>query len=525
MLIDARQISSGNKIMAAVCIIGAGAAGITLAREFAGTSTDIVVLESGGLTYNSATQALARGAVTGLHYSDLEGERVRQLGGCTDHWGGECRPLDPEDFSVRDWMSYSGWPITAATLAPYYQRAASVVEIAGHDRFAAQDWDSVIRGHPEMAALHFTGGVVSPRVFQNSPPTRFGKRYRAELDAAANVRVLLNANFVGFETDETRRHVLGVKVACLGGPTFTVQARQYIVATGTIENARLLLAASGSEGRGFGNDHGMVGRFFHEHIAHPGVAEMLPAEHPSIAAYKAVIHQGTIAAAFTQEAQCERRLNNFTVFFDAQREGSDPPPVRSFKTLVGGLRERMVPDRLWTHLGQVMSDLPAVARYAVRRVSTGDEPVGFFEMTVLMEQVPNPDSRVRLGRERDALGIPMPELDWQVTDLDRVLMLRALDYTAREIGASGLGRVKMLMPEDGGDWTERLTHSHHPMGTTRMHDDPRFGVVDANCRVHGMDNLYVAGASVFTNGGAASPTYSIVALAIRLADHVKSQIA
>jgi choline dehydrogenase-like flavoprotein len=531
VFVDARKLAAGSRLDAAICIIGAGPAGITLAREFAGTALDVVVLESGGFSYDAATQALARGNVIGgkdgdlgIEYSDLEVERVRFFGGATDHWGGECSPLDPVDFSERAWIPHSGWPFAAAELEPYYRRAARVIEIGEFERFV-RDWDSVVHAHPARAALRFSGDTVIPRVFQDSAPTRFGTRYRADLDAATNVRVLLNANLVAFETDSSRRQVRGAQAACLRGPNFIVRAHAYVLATGTIENARLLLVVAGPEGKGFGNEHGLVGRFFQEHVAHRSVAEMLPAEQPPFNALKAANERGQVGATFTQEAQQRHELPNFTVIFSPKRAGSESAPVRSFQTLVGGIRAGAVPDRLWMHIRQVMSDLPTVARYAARRVSTSDELVSFFELVIVLEQMPNPDSRVRLGRERDALGMPIPELEWRLTDQDRTLMLKCLDLTVREIGASGVGRVKVLVPEDGGDWLERVVHSHHPMGTTRMHNDPRHGVVDADCRVHGMDNLYVAGASVFPTGGAASPTYSIVAMAIRLADHLKAQTA
>lgn len=524
MLVDARKLPSGNRLTAAVCVIGAGAAGITLAREFAGTATDIIVLESGGTAYDSAAQALARGKNIGLEYFDLEGERVRQLGGCTGHWGGECRPLDPEDFSVRDWVPYSGWPFGRTELEPYYRRATKVVEIGEYDRFQL-GWDEITRANEAFQAIRFTTGNVHPRAFQNSPPTRMGTRYGPELDAAKNIQVLLNANLTGFETEDDGKTVTGAKVACLGGPNLTVAARVFVLAAGTIENARLLLIASGPDGKGFGNEHGMVGRFFQEHIAHRELAHMVPASRPSINAYKASMQQGSVAAAFTEAAQRERKLPNFLIFFDAYLAGSEPPPIRSFKAIVGGVREQTVPDRFWTHLGNVMSDLPGVTRYAFRRMSTPDEPVGYFEIGFVAEQVPNPDSRVRLGKDRDAFGLPLVELNWQLTDLDRAFMLRALDHTVREVGASGLGRVKIVIPENGDGWLNRISPSHHPMGTTRMHSDPRQGVVDANCRVHGMANLYVASASVFPCSGAGSPTYTVVTLAIRLADHLKQQIA
>lgn len=522
MLQDARQIASGSTLNAAVCIIGAGAAGITIALELANTPLDVILLESGGLDYSSTTQGLARGAIAGLPYGELDGERLRYLGGCTNHWGGECRPLDEEDFLPRAWIPHSGWPIRLADLVPYLKRAARVVEIPGYDQFAAPDWDSTVKRFPPMAALRFEGDNVEPRVFENSPPTRFGQRYRADLENTGNVRVLLNANLTGFDTDDERKQVRTVKVACLNGPRFTVQAKTFIVATGAIENARILLAASGPDRQGFGNQYDLVGRYFHEHVAYQDVAMMLPARASSIEMHKTMLANGAVAAAFTQEAQAARELPNFTIFFDPQRSGSEPSSVRSLKTLVGKARIHKIPDHVLGHLREIMLDLPTVAKYAWHRASVGDEVVGYFDVTLLMEQIPNPDSRVRLRSERDALGMPLPELDWRLTDLDRAMLLKALDHTARQIGADGVGRMKLRIAEDGHDALEHMQNSHHPMGTTRMHDDPRQGVVDRDCKVHGMANLFVAGSSVFTNGGAACPTYNLVALSIRLADRIKA---
>jgi choline dehydrogenase-like flavoprotein len=525
MLQDARQIQSGSTLTAAVCIVGAGAAGITLALELANTPLDVILLESGGLDYSSTTQGLARGAIVGLPYSELEGERLRYLGGCTNHWGGECRPLDAVDFLVRPWIPHSGWPIKIDELVPYLERAARTVEIPGYEQFAAPDWESTIKRFPPMEALRFETNAVEPRIFENSPPTRFGQRYRADLEGAGNIRVLLNANLAAFETDDERKQVRAVNVACLGGPRFTVQARTFVLATGAIENARILLAASGPDRQGFGNRYDLVGRYFHEHVAYRDVAMLLPARESSIQAHKAMLERGAVAAAFTGEAQAARELSNFTIFFDPQRSGSEPSSVRSFKTLVGKARIRQVPDHVLGHLREVLLDLPTVARYVWHRVSTHDEPVGYFDVTMLMEQIPNPDSRVRLRSERDALGMPLPELDWRLTDLDRAMLMKALDHTAREVGAGGVGRLKLRVAGDGHDALESMLHSHHPMGTTRMHDDPKQGVVDRDSRVHGMQNLYVAGSSVFTNGGAASPTYNLVALSIRLADRIKALLS
>ena len=522
MFIDARQVQSGSEISADICIIGAGAAGIAIAREFLGTKTSVCVVESGGLDPASDVQALAKGASVGLPYPDLETTRVRVFGGSTNHWGGECRPLDAQDFAVREWIPHSGWPITLQDLVPYYRRAADVVETGPYEYYAS-DWSAVSRFRAGLRPWRAAAAELTPRVFQNSPPTRFGTRYRAELEAAPNIRVLLRADFTAFQTDEEKRLVDAIKVATLDGRDFAVKARVFVLATGALENARLLLISAG-ETASFGNQSGAVGRFFQEHVAHQWLASLLPATSFAVSDYEPP-RQGSVALAFTAAEQRQRKLANFLVFLDGRRAGADSEGVHSARTLLGGLQTGNMPDNVFEHLRRIMADLPGVTRYAYRRLTGAADAVGFVEIGFVTEQMPNPDSRVRLSGRRDALGMPMTELDWQLTDLDRQAMLAGLENVVRVIGANGLGRVKVMVPEDGADWLTRIGMSFHPMGTTRMHDDPRHGVVDANCRVHGMQNLYVAGSSVFPTSGAGSPTYTLVTLALRLADHLKRDAA
>jgi choline dehydrogenase-like flavoprotein len=141
-----------------------------------------------------------------------------------------------------------------------------------------------------------------------------------------------------------------------------------------------------------------------------------------------------------------------------------------------------------------------------------------------IEQAPNPDSRVVLVRDRDQLGVHRAALDWRLSDVDRENVRRTLEIFGAEIGAAGIGRLKILHGENETGWPDDLDGGQHHMGTTRMSDDPKQGVVDSDCRVHGMSNLFVAGSSVFPTPGGATPTLLLVALALRLADHLKGMI-
>ena len=260
-MVDARSVPDGSRVVADVCIIGAGAAGITLARELTRRATSVVVLESGFLESDVDTQALYDGDTRGLAYFPLgeDRTRTRQFGGSTNQWTGECRPLDALDFEARDWVPDSGWPFGLDELRPWYEQAQTVCELSPSG-YGAADWP------PHARPLAPGDDRIVPVAIQFSPPTRFGVAYRDELSASANAMVYLGANVVDLETSRSPTSVDTARVACLDGRRFTVAARTFVLATGGIENARLLLAANGVHRAGLGNEHDLVGRYFMEHL-------------------------------------------------------------------------------------------------------------------------------------------------------------------------------------------------------------------------------------------------------------------
>jgi choline dehydrogenase-like flavoprotein len=222
VLADARAVPSDSLIHCDVCIIGAGAAGITIAREFLGSATQVVLLESGWLEPDDATQALYQGSVTAQPYFALDASRYRYFGGSTNLWTGECRPLDAQDFELRDWVPHSGWPFGLNTLLPYYQKAQSVLQLGPYG-YTADDW----RAHG-VRPMGIEGERVHSYAFHYSPPTRFGEAYRDELQQASNVVAYLGANVVDIETSTSAQLVRTVKIACLTGTTFRVAARAFV---------------------------------------------------------------------------------------------------------------------------------------------------------------------------------------------------------------------------------------------------------------------------------------------------------
>lgn len=491
MIRDARDVPTGQALEAEVCIIGAGAAGISLAREFRDEPFRTVLLESGGYEREPETQALYRGEIVGHAYYPLEQSRIRFLGGSTNHWGGMCLPFDPIDFEERTWVPHSGWPIGLADLLPFYPRAQKLCELGPFD-YGLPYWSERRGKQPPPIA----GGPIIPGIAQFSPPTLFGKRYRKSLEESRSVTTYLHANVLDLETDRSGRTVQRVNVAVLGGGRFTVSARVFVLATGAIENARLLLLSRRGHPAGLGNQHDQVGRYFMERVNYrSGV--FFPSDGRS---WKLFLERDRLPEvgingilAIDPAWQRQNLVLNSSIALHASA-----PASRRQAEDDGGF---------WDFLAALWERPP--------------EPVTLFQIWHDVEPVPNPRSRVLLGEERDALGQPSVQLDWRLTpDLEGETIRRVVRVFATEVGRLGLGRVRVEMPE-GDDWSEKVVGSYHHMGTTRMHADPRQGVVDADCRVHRTRNLYVAGSSVFPTAGQANPTLTLLALALRTGDRIR----
>ena len=522
MLIDARSLSKDHRIETEVCIVGAGAAGVTLAREFIGQPFRICLLESGGLELDRETQSLYQGERTGHPYFPLDMARLRYFGGSTNHWEGWCRPLDEIDFETREYLPYSGWPFDRSHLDPFYGRAQTICQL-GPFVYDADAWK--LDASPP---LPFIGDRIITTIYQFSPPTRFGKVYRDEIARAGNTTTFLYANVVDMETTETGQTVTRLRVACLDGNKFWVSAKLFILAAGGIENPRLLLLSNKVQSAGLGNQHDLVGRFFMEH-PHLVSGLFLPSHPASSTDLYRRPHNTekkvSVLGALTLSAKALRReqLTNFSAILVPPRSWSQVSKgVASFKRLLSEFRRGSVPEDFVKHLKNVIVDLDDVAIASYRQFYKSEYPLAtWLALENRSEQVPNPDSRVTLTAERDRLGKNRVRLDWRLSSSDKRSIRRGHEIIGEELGRAGLGRLRVVVDDNDSVWDSTMVGGFHHMGTTRMHVDPQQGVVDANCRVHSMSNLFIAGSSVFPTSGYANPTLTIVALAVRLADHVK----
>jgi len=513
LFIDARSISENQQIESDVCIVGAGPAGLTLAHEFIGQPFRVCLLESGGLETDDATQALARGQNIGLAYPDLDQTRLRRFGGTLGElaW---CAPLEEIDFEERVWVPFSGWPFNKAQLDPYYERAQSIIGLEPVNRENAT----------KLPRLSFPGNRAVTKFLQIRVPYTFGQVYRDEIEHAANVHGYLYANVVEIETTETAHSATRLRVACLQGNEFSVSAKLFIIAAGGIENARLLLSSNKIRAVGLGNQNDLVGRFFMEHPHLPsGVFRAIdPLRSAELCGfwYSRNGSEFIRVVALTKQTLIREQLLSVS----ATLEPVVPLGVVSGTRLLTALRERKWPDHALTHLRNVIEHLEDVGIGLLDTVfNSGCHRIRWFSFYNRMEQAPNPESRVTLSSERDSLGMNRVKLDWRLSAIDRASLKRANEILAAELSRTGSGTLNCNIADESL-WPPTLTGGHHHMGTTRMSVDPQKGVVDQHCRVHDISNLFVAGSSIFPTSGWANPTFTIVALAMKLADHIKRLI-
>lgn len=545
MIVDYQDGLSSADIEADLCIIGAGPAGIAIAHTFVGTSVNVCVIEGGGLVGEPASQALYEGSSIGPLPLDASTSRLRAFGGSCNLWGGGCIPLAGLDLTARDWVPHSGWPLSYAELEPHYRRAQKFCSI-GEQAFEPDSF----RGSPQHTsiALDETSGLVN-RIFV-STPIIFGAAYRGELERAPNIRVLLHANLLELQTSPDARAVQGATIGSIAGRRSTVRARHYVLACGGLENARALLLSNAVATNGLGNDHDVVGRYFMDHPSSKLGTILNASDNLVLRPYDRGLSEGGIPSypeiTLSDEAQRARKLLNarahaFTV------EKTVPRGLQALRQLRAAWRrtgsEPTVEDRICAALNHRAKTVqPSDASAATLALRTGigaadilralvnklnDRPtvesdhidlVGFFE------QAPNPHSRVMLCDDRDTLGLRKICVDWRLTELDLHTYRVAADMFGQAVARACGGRFE---PEawlhDGTAVPPMYTTAHH-LGTTRMADDPKKGVVDRHGKVHGIANLHVTGSSVFPTGGWSFPTLTIVALSLRLAESLKARL-
>ncbi|HEX2530947.1 MAG TPA: GMC family oxidoreductase [Burkholderiaceae bacterium] len=537
MFIDTRRVEQGSVVDATVCIVGGGVAGITLALELDKQGIDACLLESGGFDPDNDTRDLYRGEDIGLPYLFSDGCRSRYLGGSSNCWGGWCRPLDPWDFEKRDWIPNSGWPFGLNELMPFYQRTHALLKL-GPDNFDAAFWEAAIK-RSDVRRIPLLTGKIRDTISQFSPPARFGKLYRKDLKKSKNLRVFLYANAVNIETDQMAKTVSRVEVATLSGRRMQVSAKQFVLATGGIENARMLLASNKVQPCGLGNGNDLVGRYFMDHprLMSGNVHFVKAWSRNKLYDIKyhyqnnAVAAHGTRIAsqlALKPEVLEQEQLLNARVWFSSVFYGEGSAGALAlYRCKQAALKKEQPGWNLGSDVATMAAHPVDTFAYGFTRLFQPRSLIKGVKFQIIVEPSPDPESRVMLSPfQKDQLGMNRVRIDWRLSSQVKRTFDRTLALLADEMRCSGIAQVALDPSIEGGDWPKGLEKegTWHHMGTTRMHDSPKQGVVDRHCLVHGMTNLYVAGSSVFPTAGANFPTITIAALTLRLAEHLSREL-
>ena len=517
MLIDADKMSGNSEIDCDVCVAGSGPVGITIAAELMRASLRVCLVESGGLSARSSVPAPSVAEQLGVPVDHAKFEQ-HCFGGASNRWGGvsgrwfRLKPMDPIDFEARPWVANSGWPFEYEKLKPFLDRARTLLNGSGAD-FSAD-------AHGNYLAPEFHNDQLQTTIFQMVRPVRFGRDYRSSLSISHNVRAYFHGRVIEMEEDPVLPLVRYFHIATNSGRKHRISARHFVLACGGLENPRLLLASKGKTASGIGNQYDLVGRYYMQHPK--GMHGVAVFNQPSL---RSPLYTGGYgvddvkiggAVSFSEEYQRREEMLNHSIMFRPILSLSESHASQAYRAICQAWQGGACDGLDWQ---DELLTLAKFAAWAVKRVSKGSGLRTVFGVMNHMEQIPKRESRVELSEQKDRFGVNQLRTDWRIDSAEKA-SLRCLHKLVRERLATGGGMLESQL-ELLADWPVSHDSAHH-IGTTRMHADPRRGVTDLNCRVHGVQNLYIGGSSVLPTSGNANPTLTVVALAARLADHLKS---
>ncbi len=491
MIQDFAELPAGSLFEADICVIGGGPAGITTVRALRGSGLRVLLLESGGREVEEVQQDLVRGT-SSRPYEALNTNRLRRLGGTSGHWAGQSLPLDPLDFRERPWVPDSGWPIPYEEFRRWLPEAMELCGL-GAEPFTYAAWSDAA-GLPEQPPFSEKVQVVPFRF--SSPPVDFGEAYQADLNRDPSIQVVLHATVKHLVPNEAGTRVEEALIQTPSGKVARARAGRFVLATGALENCRLLLLSQAATGKPFGNAHDLVGRYV--------------MEHPKFDASHAVLEAGPALSLLRKHSR-KVKVGGSTVRFHFRYTDAEQERLQILNhSLFFARRHPKTPQ---SEAMQVLLDHERGERARGNRS---------FKLRIRLEHAPYASSRVTLGPTEDALGNRRIHVDYRFGDLESRTMEALERAVALELGVSGLGRLRVEQRAPGA-WEERVGWQDHHLGGTRMDPDPKRGVVDVDGKIHGMDNLYCAGSSVFPTGGHANPTLNLVAMALRLGNHLRER--
>ena len=509
MFIDGRALPPDEVLDADLCVIGGGAAGLSLIQGLVGRGLRIVLLESGGQTDTRSLDHLNSGLSNQPDYP-FQATRARGFGGTTARWTGACIPLDPVDFSARSWLAHSGWPISADDLAPFYDAARAIYGLP-----PAQG--EAISGGP------FGSGAAHQKTVWFSNPLNLADRFRSLVAQDTNIRCVLHATVTELATHQNGQSVHRARLAFENGKSAEVTAKAFVLATGGIENARLLLNSRDRQPAGLGNAYDTVGRY---HMEHPiRAVGTLSLDVNKNAALPFTNRRPTGGTTSEQTFGLSAAVRSREQLLDLHIRLFRYSPAEAHPAVVAGKALAASPSlpQLGQYVRHHAQHLPVVilpyVGWHLRNKVWKAAHFDHVRLTAFAEQEPDPANRITLSSERDAYGLQLPHLHLRESALMSDSIARSMAILEQDLAKRGIGRLSHD-PQRLAHLAHYSKYGLHQMGATRMSDDPRFGVVDRHLCVHNVNNLFISGSSVFTTGGAANPTFTISALSLRLAAHL-----
>jgi choline dehydrogenase-like flavoprotein len=516
MLIDANELPENAEIDCDVCIAGSGPAGITIASELADAPLGVCLIESGGLEPRRSTKDTNVAEQLGVPV-DLAMFRGHAFGGASNWWGGRrgrwfrLKPMDPLDFEARSWVPNSGWPFAYRELARYYDRASKILNGSG---------DFSIAAYRDHLAPEFHNEERQTTIFQMSKPLRFGQHYRSLLARSANIRAYLHGRIIEIEEDANAPVVRYLHMATYGGRTHRISAKYFVLACGGLENPRLLLISKRKSAAGIGNEHDVVGRYYMQHPKGFHGFAILDCKSLRAPLYSGryLVNDVRIGGAlkFSETYQRQEKLLNHCLFFH---------PVFAFAESHAS-EAYWAAYRIWHGLDSrsrgycEFVNFASFGLFVLKRALKDFRLHTMFRILNCMEQIPRPENGVDLSNRKDRFGVNQLRVDWRIDPREKESLCRLHRLVKDKLALQNAGSLESHLDALADAWPVAGDSAHH-LGATRMHRDPKWGVTDPDGRVHGVRNLYVSGSSVFPTSGHANPTLTIVALAVRLADHLK----
>ena len=531
-IIDANRLQPNSILNADICVVGAGAAGITLSSELNGSSQSVCLIESGSYDPDESTQSLYDLDIAGYPVRRDFMSRARYFGGTCNLWAGRSMQLTEFDLSRRDWVPNSGWPITYSELQRYYGKAERILKLPSFDTFKNGILPRTMS--PSERTL-FNNNDLEPNVsLWAKKPLRFGAAYKSRLKRSRNVNVYLNANVLEVMMNPAGNSVEELQMMTLGGNRARIRAKCFVLACGGLENARLLLVSRSVHPNGIGNQFDLVGRFFMDHPRTVYGKIRLTGKQRFPLLLGIPVREGIAQVGIQLSENVQRQERLLNNYLSLERHWS-PQTAKAYSSFIHSMKillRRGYSGRRFTLSGSNLSKIPELIyllsprelmpHFLYRGFKRIRDKVGKDLVQLIVvnycEQAPNSESRVLLSQERDKLNMNRLILNWKVGAEETRTLTRLQELLDLHLRNNNMGYVHT----DSNEMTNlSYTDASHHIGTTRMSDSHRQGVVDPNCKVYGVENLFIAGSSIFPTCGHANPTWTIAALAIRLADHLK----